>query len=108
MADKILVSAQAMEATINRYNEAYDTMEKARNDMDKALDHLNNCWRGKSWAAMKATWAVINGNIERSAMAIERSMQGLKDVIATYDQGESEVVSQVNTLDEGTKSNTYV
>lgn len=108
MADKILVSVPEMEATVNRYTDARSTMDEARQAIDKALDHLNNCWKGPAWAAMMATWAVINGNIKGSDMAIARSIDGLKATIATYTQHETDITSKANALEVGKDSTTYV
>lgn len=108
MADKILVSTQEMEATVNRYNDSRETMDEARDAMDRALRHLNNCWKGPAWAAMMVKWTEINGNIRKSDMAIARSIEGLKATIATYEQTESEVTSKANALEIGKDSTTYV
>ena len=108
MADKILVSVQEMEATINRYTDSRNTMENARQHMEKALDNLNNCWKGPAWAAMMAQWQLINANIKNSDMAIGRSINGLKSSIATYEQHESEITAKANALEVGKDSTTYV
>lgn len=108
MADKILVSASEMRATVNRYNDARDTMDNARNCMEQALDHLNNCWKGPAWAAMMAQWALLNANIKNSDMAMARSINALNKTIEEYTEVEEENTQKWNSQEVGQDSQVYV
>ena len=108
MADKILVSTTEMQATINRYNNAKESVNDAFNHMQSAMDHLDNCWKGPAWAAMMAKWYVINGNIRRSDTAIEMAINGLNSTINTMVNAETTNTNTAKNLEVGSDSTVYV
>lgn len=101
MADKILVSTTEMQATINRYNNAKQSVEEAFSHMQSAMDHLDNCWKGPGWAAFMAKWQLIYANISRTEQALEKAVTGLQNTISTMDEAEANVDSNTNALEIG-------
>lgn len=101
--DRILVSTSEMQATIQRYNSARDTMNNAFSAMEQAMDHLDNCWKGPAWAAYLAKWHVIYANIRRSDEAMQKAIEGLTNTVNTMEQGEGQVGSAATSLETGTQ-----
>lgn len=108
MADRIVVSANEMQQTISKYNDAQNGMQEAQKSMKAALDNLNSCWKGPAWAAMMAKWAQIEANIIKSQLAVNRSIVALQNTIAHYDQGEDTNKSTGSGLDVGSQTTVYV
>lgn len=100
--DRILVSTAEMQATIQRYNSARDTMNDAFSAMEQAMDHLDNCWKGPAWAAYLAKWNIIYANIRRSDEAMQKAIEGLNNTINEMEQGEGNVGTAASNLDTGT------
>lgn len=102
MADRLLVSTEVMQATINKYNQASQTMNTAFQEMDKAWDNLCQVWDGTIKATFMAEWIVIKGNIMKSNMAIQKSIRGLTGSVQKFEENESSLTSRANSLDTGT------
>lgn len=102
MADRLLVSTEVMQATVNKYNEAHQTMETAFNEMDKAWNNLCQVWDGTIKATFMSEWVVIKGNIMKSNQAMEKSIRGLTGSIQKFDQNETELTGKAQALNTGT------
>lgn len=108
MADKIKVSAEAMRATVGKYQDSRSSMEDARKKLDSALQSLNGCWKGPAWVTMMAKWTEINLNITNSELAIERSIEGLNNTIQLYDTAEEQNTSKAKSQEVGTANTVFV
>lgn len=102
MADRLLVSTEQMELTVNKYNEARETMEQAFSSMDKAWDKLCQVWDGTIKATFMAQWVVIMGNIRKSDQAMAKSINGLIKSQNLFSQNEGDLQSRATSLDTGT------
>ncbi len=102
MADRLLVSTEQMEQTVNKYNDARGKMEQAFNEMDKAWNNLCQVWDGTIKMTFMAEWVAIMGNIRKSDRAMERSINGLIKSNNLFSQNESELTSRANNLSSGT------
>ena len=100
--DTIIVSSAEMSEAIQRYNSARELMNDAFNSMDQAMDHLDNCWKGPAWAAYRAKWSVIYGNIKRSDEAMEKAITGLTNTLNEMETAEDSVGSAASSQETGT------
>ncbi len=101
-SDKILVSTAEMQATIGKYEQARATMSQAFSSLDQAKEHIDRCWDGPAKLIYTAKWANISMNIKKSNDAIDATINSLKNIISTMDQGEESVGSTAAALDTGT------
>lgn len=108
MADIIKVSASEMQAAVNIYTTARQSMDDAFGAMEQAMDHLDNCWKGPAWAAIMAKWHTINANIRRSDAAIEQTIAGLNNTISTMTNAETTNTNTAKNLEIGADSTIYV
>ena len=102
MADRLLVSTEAMQATVQKYNQAHQTMEQAFTEMDKAWNNLCQVWDGTIRNTFMAEWVAIKGNIMKSNQAMEKSIRGLTGSVQKFDQNESDLQSKASSLNTGT------
>ena len=102
MADRLLVSTEVMQATVQKYNKAHQTMEQAFTEMDKAWNNLCQVWDGTIKATFMGEWVIIKGNIMMSNQAMEKSIRGLTGSVQKFDQNESDLTSKANNLNTGT------
>ncbi len=100
--DRLLVSTEAMTATINRYKAARDRMDAAAKAMDSAWNRLNSVWDGVAKVAFMAEWVTLMGNIRKSERAIEKSINGLTRTVELFSSNESDLSGRAQNLDPGT------
>lgn len=105
--DRIIVSTAEMQAAINRYNGARESVNDAFSHMQSAMDHLDNCWKGPAWAAYVAKWQVIYGNISRTDAAIEKAITGLQNTIQQMDAATENIDSNTSKLQEGSDAKAF-
>lgn len=102
MADRLLVSTEQMEATVNKYNDARSTMEQAFTAMDNAWDALCQVWDGTIKATFMSQWILIMGNIRKSDQAMAKSINGLVKSHNLFQENEDNLTSRATSLDPGT------
>ena len=100
--DRLLVSTEAMTATINRYKQARERMDAAAKRMDAAWDRLNSVWDGAAKIAFMGEWVVLMGNVRKSEQAIEKSIRGLTRTVELFTSNESDLTGRAQNLDPGT------
>lgn len=109
MADHIKVSTEEIVAAINKYNEAQDKLEDAYDQIQAARDHLDNCYKGPAYVALRAKLANIYGNVKSADIAINETITALVKtnnlVLKTETQDNP---SKINALDEGRESPVYL
>ena len=100
--DRLLVSTEQMRQTLTRYSQAKATLDQATQRMDTAWTRLSGVWEGSSKAAFMAQWVLLQGNIRKSHMAIDRSIRGLERAVGLFEETESANTSRAEGLDPGT------
>ncbi|MBR2681701.1 MAG: WXG100 family type VII secretion target, partial [Atopobiaceae bacterium] len=100
--DRLLVSTEQMRQTLTRYGQAKATLDQATQRMDTAWTRLSGVWEGSSKAAFMAQWVLLQGNIRKSHMAIDRSIRGLERTVGLFEETESANTSRAEGLDPGT------
>lgn len=106
--DRILVSVSEMEATIQKYENARNTLDGAFNKLQSAKDHLDNCYKGPAYMALSAKWMTIYANVRTAENAIEETVNGLRKTISQMSDAESDIGSKVGALETASSAPTYL
>ena len=106
--DRILVSVPEMEAAIQKYEGARNTLQESFNKLSSAKDHLDNCYKGPAYMALSARWTVIYGNVKTAENAIEEAVNGLRNTITQMSGAESEIGSKMAALETASSAPTYL
>lgn len=106
--DRILVSIEEMNATIRKYESARSTLQQAYANLDKAKQHLDNCYKGAAYLVLVAKLTTIFLNVKSADRAIDRAVNGLKNTIATMEEAEGSVKSDVSSREIGTSAPHYL
>lgn len=102
MADRIIVSTEEMQQTLNAYESARENMQQAFSQLEAAKDALDACWEGPAKLAYIARWISIHTNLVKSNEAIQAAVEGLQGTIQTQDTAEQDVGSKASGLYVGT------
>ena len=106
--DRILVSVSEMNAAIQRYENARNTLEGAFSKLESAKDHLDNCYKGPAYMALCAKWLSIYANVRTAENAINETVDGLRKTIDQMENTEKKVGSEAASLDTGKGAPTYL
>ena len=106
--DRILVSTEEMEATIQKYENARGTLEEAFSKLESAKNHLDNCYKGPASLALCVKWADIYLNVKTAERAIDESVTGLKATISQMIDVETNVGNSMSSLETGRSAPTYL
>ena len=101
MADKILVSTEAMQEAINKYNSARETLQDSFTQLDNAKEHIDNVYDGAAYLALSAKYLSIKVNAKTAENGIQESIDGLTKTIQTMETTETSVKSTYQALDVG-------
>ena len=106
--DRILVSTAEMEAAIQRYESARQTLQDAYQKLDAAKEHLDNCYKGPAYMALSARYLDIKANVITADRAIDETVTGLRNTINTMETTEGNVGNQSASLEVGSNAPTYL
>ena len=101
--DRILVSAEAMQEAIQKYQSARDTLQDSFKQLENAKEHIDRVYNGAAYVALAAKWVTIYANARTAENGIDESVKGLQATITTMNQAESDVGSKFTSLETGSK-----
>lgn len=104
MADQIRVESSELEACVAAYKTSLNTLEDAVNTYERALDALRNDWTGRAFAAMSAKVLSLVLQIRNSFQRVNDAMEELNFTKDLFEQNETGIKTNINSLEEGTKS----
>ncbi len=100
-SSKILVSTEAMQEAITKYNSARETLQDSFTQLDNAKEHIDNVYKGKAYMVLCAKYAGIKANAVTAENGIEESIEGLTKTIQTMETTETDIKSSYQALDVG-------
>lgn len=108
MAENMKVSTAEMAAAIQKYQSARETLENSFNQLEKAKEHLDRCYKGPAYMALCAKWLSIYANARTAEKGIEESVTGLTNTIMSMDDAESGITSRYIKLDDGQQPTAFL
>lgn len=106
--DHILVSTQAMQEAIQKYENARQTLQEAYSQLDSAKEHLDRCYAGPAKAVLLVRYADICMNVRTADNAIDESVNGLRNTINEMEDTEETITGQYQNLETGRGAPTYL
>lgn len=100
--DRILVSTEAMEQAINKYQNARNELQEAYENIDNAKKHLDSCYKGPAYVVLSAKLTEIYLNVKTAEIGLDESIRGLRQNIAAWSSAENASTQTSNSRDEGT------
>lgn len=102
MADYIYVDPDAMENAIGKYQNALNELQDAYDNIDKARQHLDNCYRGPGYMVLSAKLASIYLNVKTADNGLRETILGLQKNRANWIQIERTSTAVIGGADTGT------
>lgn len=108
MAENMKVSTAEMAAAIQKYQSARETLENSFNQLEKAKEHLDRCYKGPAYMTLCAKWLSIYANARTAEKGIEESVNGLTNTIRSMDDAEVNNIHNYNKLDDGQQPTAFL
>ncbi len=102
MAERILVSTEAIQQTITAYNSAKDNKLNAINAMESAINTLDATWDGMASEAFFSSFRVLKNNLMSSDTIMTDAVTKLTKVAELATDADSSIQSSGSGLDTGT------
>lgn len=101
MADYILVDFEAMETAITKYQNVLNELQDAYDNIAKAREHLDNCYKGPGYLALSAKLQSIELNVRTADNGLRESITGLRKNKANWIRVEGGQSASAGGMDVG-------
>lgn len=102
MADIIRVSTEEIREAVSRYETCKAQLQTAYLQMSNAVRVVDGSWNGDASEAFKARFNEMYKNLEQTEAKVQDAVDELKSAADIYNEVETSIKSQVDSLDVGT------
>lgn len=100
MANKILVSYEKFDATIQKFDRESANLQAAIDKTNSMITSLEGNWESKSARAYIAKLRQKLKDYEKAKQKVDDYKQAVQDVRRSYEENESDIEQKVNALDD--------
>ena len=102
MADVLKVTPEELQATANQFKSYQGNLQTAYLTMSDAVRSLDTTWNGDASEQFKAQFDSMYNNLKQTEDKMADAIDELMKAFDIYNEAESNIKAQVDTLDEGT------
>lgn len=102
MAERIKVSTEDMQATIQKYTSSKQEQQNAYMEVRNAVTAIEATWQGEASTAFRNSFNAMYPNIEKTEAKMDDAINELKAVDAAFQDAETGVTTTTGGLEQGT------